>query len=87
MLIHICLYNISAIGQEKWEKCCCNVKAVDKSYCAADIAMDEEMDKLVIKIDESSDDDEPYSSSVFDDRNDETVPMVCMMTVSSHYAS
>ena len=45
------------------------------------------MDKLVIQIDDSSDDDEPFSSSDDDDRNDETVHTVCIMSVSSHYAT
>ena len=83
----MCLYNFSAIGPEEWEKCCRNVEAVEKSYWAADKAVDEEMDKLVIQIDDSSDDDEPFSSSDDDDRNDETVHMVCIMSVSSHYAT
>ena len=61
------------------------MEAVEKSYWAADIAVDEELDKLVIQIDDSSDDDEPFSSS--DDRNDETVHTVCIMSVSSHYAT
>ena len=37
----------------------------------ADIAVDEEMEKLVIQIDDSSDDEEPYSFSFTYDDDDE----------------
>ena len=59
------------------------MEAVEKSYWAADIAVDEEMNKLVIQVDDSSDDHEPFSSSDDDDRNYKTVHMVCIMYVSS----
>ena len=54
---HRYLLYFSAIGQEEWEKCCRNVEAVEKFYWAADIAVDEEMEKLVIQINDSSDEE------------------------------
>ena len=82
------LVYFSAIGQEEWEKCCRNVEAVEKFYWAADIAVDEEMEKLVIQINDSSDEEGPYrSDDDDDDRSDETVSMVCLMSVSSHQAN
>ena len=42
---------------------------------ASDIAVGEAMDNLLIQIDDD------------DDKSDETVPMACLMAVSSHYAS
>ena len=51
------LLNFSAIGQDEREKCCQIMEGtVGKSLWAADITV-EEMDKLVIQIDDSSDDE------------------------------
>ena len=49
---------------------------MEKSYWATDIAVDEEMEKVVIWLDDSSDDEEPYSSSDDNCSDSGTVPGV-----------
>ena len=72
-------FNFSAFGQEDWYKCCKKVESVEKSYWATDIAVDEEMEKVVIRLDDSFNDVESFSSSDESDSDSSTVPGVCFI--------
>lgn len=79
----------SQITAEKWSNCCAHVQSVEKAYWANDIAVEDELEKIVIYIDgsdsgtdtedeleaydEETEDDEQYRGDVYNRETDADV--------------